>query len=996
MKITAFAIGAVLLCTTCATTNDDTDIRPISLRRISTHGSGQQIPADTLLLAGKLDNGMEYYIQENLIPMSKGYATFGLIQKTGSIHESDEEQGLSHFLEHMLFNGTRHFPDNSIIQYANSIGVRFGNDLNAFTNFDNVRYILPNVNVEGNDERVDSCLLVLRDWACDATIADEKFDDERTIVLREYAMHDTGESDEIAGIFPNTPHAIRTPVGKKEAIDKMTPEQMRNFYKKWYQPQNQAIIIVSSLDRYKVLERVEHFFGDIPKGTTTIPSPVLDLSPRKEPDVTIYTNKKKANAIINICYNRPSETDRSKVNSVEKHIESKIENAFVKFLKARLNNIQRNMPAMVSNEVFAGHFSEINEINSLAIHAECVPQIWNEVLTEILSELVRIQRFGWLKNEMTDNNGEISGDGKLTEECEFYDQHHPCQSNADNASIFNGLINQSLNGTPVTISSTGCFLDRYTDKHVSQEMIYSHICNIIENSRLSISISLPEDADMPKSETVKGIYRQTLKTDFSKSKYANANLPISALIRNANISPNDGRIISQEIINDGVFYENREYRDSLRAIRLETADKSSIVPFSTIHTDETTKFVLSNGITVTTIEKHAYPYRVKGFKNGGLSIFDDDEARIASLHKYAIRDIAPNIETNGINGEMTIEPDMCMMDFRLAQKDMSTNLPDASQIDDFFKYIHIKLTNSEVDEKKFNNYMQTLRFKKDDEAPTIDRFNEYEKNLILNSNEASMPLTANEIDSCTIEKVARLYRKITSNYNGTEILIESSLTAEELAPYIEKYIATLPSEEEPQKTIDRKRLHFKETNASASYVIDSQSPIAYKQIDFTQEKNFEYTLSNLLNIEAVRYIASRLLYQRLRDEHKYVYSTSEWSQAEHAPFPRFVINIFTSCEPKNSGIVSKIIKKTMNDMAYGNAVSVELINEYKTDKRLMKNNTSSQFIDEELERRRNGNINTNLNDLEAIENVSVEGVRTFVKSLLENGNVFDFEMTTRE
>ena len=134
-----------------------------------------QLPADTAVRIGKLPNGLTYYVRHNALPANR--ANFYIAQKVGSVQEEDSQRGLAHFLEHMCFNGTDHFPGNTLTKYCENIGVMFGQDLNAYTSTDETVYNIDNVPVTPSN--VDSCLLILRDWADGLTLAPTEIDKER-------------------------------------------------------------------------------------------------------------------------------------------------------------------------------------------------------------------------------------------------------------------------------------------------------------------------------------------------------------------------------------------------------------------------------------------------------------------------------------------------------------------------------------------------------------------------------------------------------------------------------------------------------------------------------------------------------------------------------------------------------------------------------------------------------------------------------------------------
>ncbi len=152
---------------------------------ITAHGqtSEQIVPVDTAIRQGVLPNGMTYYVRK--AKSRKHIGEFRLIQRTGSLVEEETELGMAHFLEHMMFKGTKHYPDNAIINFLRSIGVAFGPDVNARTSFENTQYILSAVPLTG-ESRIDSCLMILRDWSADAIIDQNALDAERNVIVEEW------------------------------------------------------------------------------------------------------------------------------------------------------------------------------------------------------------------------------------------------------------------------------------------------------------------------------------------------------------------------------------------------------------------------------------------------------------------------------------------------------------------------------------------------------------------------------------------------------------------------------------------------------------------------------------------------------------------------------------------------------------------------------------------------------------------------------------------
>lgn len=214
---------------------------------------------------GVLPHGLTYYICHNDNPA--GTADYFLAQKVGSVFEDDDQQGLAHFLEHMCFNGTEHFPGNSLISYLESIGVKFGAHLNAYTSTDKTVYNICKAPAT-RASAVDSCLLILRDWSCGLLLDPAEIDAERGVIVSEWRQRNSATNRMLERVSPtlygNSPYGYRLPIGKMEVVENFPPETIRRFYNRWNVPANQAVIIVGDVDVDDVELRVKELFGTMP------------------------------------------------------------------------------------------------------------------------------------------------------------------------------------------------------------------------------------------------------------------------------------------------------------------------------------------------------------------------------------------------------------------------------------------------------------------------------------------------------------------------------------------------------------------------------------------------------------------------------------------------------------------------------------------------------------------------------------------------------------
>lgn len=222
------------------------------------------MPVDSAVRVGSLPNGLTYYIRHNETP--KGQAEFFIAQKVGSVLEEDNQRGLAHFLEHMCFNGTQNFPGKGIINYLESIGVKFGYNLNAYTGTDETVYNISAVPTTRQGIQ-DSCLLILHDWACALTLDPAEIDAERGVIHEEWRRSMAGEmrviEELLPAIYPNSKYGHRLPIGTMEVVDNFAPQALVDYYHTWYRPDNQAIIVVGDINPDYIEVKIKELFSPI-------------------------------------------------------------------------------------------------------------------------------------------------------------------------------------------------------------------------------------------------------------------------------------------------------------------------------------------------------------------------------------------------------------------------------------------------------------------------------------------------------------------------------------------------------------------------------------------------------------------------------------------------------------------------------------------------------------------------------------------------------------
>lgn len=264
----------------------------------------QTLPMDATVRHGKLDNGLTYYIYPNAQPRQE--AEFYLVQRVGSMLEEEHQRGLAHFLEHMAFNGTKHFPGKRLISYLEENGVKFGTDINAYTSFDYTVYSISNVPTQ-RAGLVDSCLLILNDWSAHITLDDKEIDAERQVVHEEWrskrSARDRIYEQTLPRLFPDSNrYAYRMPIGLMEVVDHFPYQALRDYYHRWYRPDLQAVIVVGDVDAAYVESSISKLWSDV-KVSAGAPERIYHTVPdNAAPIVAIGTDPELSSGTLRISY----------------------------------------------------------------------------------------------------------------------------------------------------------------------------------------------------------------------------------------------------------------------------------------------------------------------------------------------------------------------------------------------------------------------------------------------------------------------------------------------------------------------------------------------------------------------------------------------------------------------------------------------------------------------------------------------------------------------
>jgi len=354
------------------------------------------LPIGAQVKVGKLANGLTYYIQRNRKPENK--LELRLVVKAGAILEDEDQRGLAHFTEHMAFNGSRNFKKHELVSYLQSIGVKFGADLNAYTGFDETVYVLP-VSSERRQD-VDRAFLVLQDWAQGLTLNDADIDKERDIILEELRLG-KGAGDRMQKvlmpkIYNGSRYAERLPIGQEETLRNFKPDALRRFYRDWYRPDLMAVVVVGDIDPAQAEQLIKHHFDGLRNPAQERPRTYATIPPRTDSEALIVTDKEAGPAAILIRYPVQAFQERETVGGYREQL---IEALFGGMLNARLQELSQ-----LPNPPFLGASSALSRLTpryrSYNASASLAGGGATAAIDALVQENERARRYGFTAAEL--------------------------------------------------------------------------------------------------------------------------------------------------------------------------------------------------------------------------------------------------------------------------------------------------------------------------------------------------------------------------------------------------------------------------------------------------------------------------------------------------------------------------------------------------------------------------------------------------------------------
>lgn len=821
------------------------------------------IPLDPTVRTGKLKNGLTYYIKNNKKPENK--VDLRLIVNAGSILENDDQQGLAHFMEHMCFNGTKRFPKNTLVDYLQSIGVKFGQHLNAYTSFDETVYFLP---IPSDDnEKLTKGFEILEDWAFNTVLTPEEIDKERGVVLEEYRIGLGADKRMMGQFMPkmmyNSMYAKRLPIGQKEILENFTHDKVVNFYKDWYRPNLMSVIAIGDIDVDQIEKMIIKHFSPYKNPKKEKPRKVFDVPNHKETFVAIESDKEAAFSQVQLLY---KDYDEPKlVKTVGDYRQELVKNLFSTMLNNRLNEIANdpNPPYTFGNSYYGSTYARTkNAFQSFAMVGED-KQL--EALKVLVTENERVKAFGFTQGEL-----DRAKTSMLTSMERRYNERDKTESNRYmNSFQRNFLIDQPAPSIEWTFETSKKLLPTITLQETN-----SLIANYIKDDNRVVILTGPE-----KEGLVKPTEQQTLaaiKIDPSSLKPYEDSVLAESLLRNP---VNKGSIVKKEK-NDKIGTTTLTLSNGAKVTYKKTDFKNDEILF------EAMSFGGSNLISNDEYEK--VQWAMSGLTEAGIS-----GMKLNDLNKFMTGKVArvnPYVGSfsEGMNGSA-------------APKDYEYMM----------QMIHAYFTDLNFDQEAFDSYKAKENSFMANMASMPSMY--FQKELygyLLKDNPRFFGILPDEKAwaKTDYQLAYKKYKERFANAGDFHFFFVGNIDEQKLEEYSSLYLASLPANESKEKAVD---LGYRMLKGEHKKIVNKGKD-PKSSVNIMYYGDCAYDAKEALSFRALGEVLTIKLVEELRENESGVYGVNARGSMSKVPNGSYNFSINFPCGPENAETLTQSALRELN------------------------------------------------------------------------------------
>ena len=910
------------------------------------------LPLDPAVKVGKLDNGLTYYIRHNELPAKR--VELYLATDAGAIYETPDQDGLAHFLEHMCFNGTEHFPGKSLLNWLQSIGAEFGRNINASTGFEETQYMLNNIPVE-RESVLDSCLMILRDYSHYVTNATDEIDAERGVIREERRQRRNAQwrtfEASLPYYFGDTKYASCTLIGSEENIMGFQPQSIHNFYASWYHPGRQAVVVVGDIDVDRTEAKIKELFGPIPAKENPETKPQIPFPANEKPVVGVITDPENTYVTVEMAWKSPAAPEAMNATTMGQ-VQEYIKMLVAGIMEERFKDItsKANAPFIdgsfyITSLIYEDIDAVIGEVNLK--DDNILPG-----LEAFYTEIERMRRYGFLKDEFDRVKADLIS--SLETRAEKADTRK-------NPQLVRPLLKNFFDKYPVLDPKTDLELGKQILSMLSVDVLNQMVPQLITEDNLVVIYTGPEKESIatPKGEQL---------------------LDVIAKVKAADIQPLKGEEIASDFLDAS-------------KLKAGAVKKTAKGPYGS------TVWTLKNGVTVTVLPTQHQKDQIllHLYRHGGQSLIPTED--LPSFNNAILRSFIQNCGIGQFSGTQAskmlsgkkVEMVPYINELRVGVDGNSTK----KDLETAFQLMYMEYVNPRFDPEEYNVGVDQLKAV----IPNIISTPNYKMqkgyyDMLYGGNPRMQLISPEVLEKANIETVKKHYTVQMGDAAGLNLLVVGDVDLDVLKPLVEKYVGSIPKGKKAPKWVDSKLDPVTGINEKRD---PQKMETPQSTVFITYHAPLAWSAANEAAMDAISYIMDMRYTASLREEIGGTYGAQTWGDNNKYPKERADFNIVFQCKPELCDTLLKVAKAQFeafaNEGPSADEFSKSLLN---LQKKIPEGRITNQYWVRQIRYMQEG-YGDNDKDYEAAVNaLTAEKVQALAKALLAAGNKIEYVMVPAE
>lgn len=910
------------------------------------------LPIDSAVRVGHLDNGLTYYIRHNEWPKQR--CEFHIAQAVGAILEEDDQNGLAHFLEHMAFNGTEHFQGKGIINYFESIGVNFGGNINAYTSLDETVYRLSEVPTY-REGIIDSALLVMHDWACGLLLEGDEIDAERGVIREEWRTRSEANRRMWSALnplmFPGSQYAKRDVIGDTAVINNFTYDALRAYYKKWYGPDNQAIVVVGDINVDSIEAKIKALWANVPARVNRGERPIYTIDDNNEPIIAQVKDKEAQYSRIVVDYKKPAQPKELRCTTMD-YITDLAHDLICAMMDNRLDELAQN-----PNASFIGAGCGYGEIvkNKDTFEGVVVAKQGQEkqAYEDLLFQLEKMRRYGFTNAEL---------ERVKTEKITGYEKAYNERNSTRNINYTRSYIRHFLDDAYIPGIEWEYKMLPQILPMLTLDIINQEAKALVTDENIIVSMTAPEAAELPS--------REECLAALSNMKNLEITAPVEETMRTN-------------------LVEKAPKKGKIKSMQIDNAMGTSV-------------WTLSNGIRVIIkpTEFKQDEILMKAYSFGGLTAIDDPE------DLYSARMATSVVEMCGIGDFSRIDLQKALTGKYVAVSPSiganTETLGGSSNIKDFetmLQLAYLYMTAPRRDEEAFKTLMSLLETQlKNKEADPKSAWSDSIRVMCADHSPRGIIYSLDNISKINMDKALQIYKERFANpADFTFFFIGNIDPNDELVQQqICQWIGGLKTKKCREEVIDR---NVRVTPGMQKNYFQ-RSMLTKTGSNFIQYTayNLPYTMSNETQVDMIGRILDIRYLESIREREGGSYGVGTSASMYIFPKPSAELTMYFDTDPDKQAKLMSIIHEEVQTIAKNGPLAEDLS---KVQASMVKD------FDEDIEKNSYwyGTIlpsyyifgDNYLTDyVPTVQAVTAESIRQTLQLILDEGNVMEVVMMPAE